>query len=417
MLRAHGLEPVLPAHGVAVFRFHAFGCEPVGPLPAQLGAEDGAVRLQPLVERRDDARAAAFILFVRKADGVVLAVGLQGTAGDPVAVPVQAGEAADVDRPEVQRCLARDHPLGQHPAGAAARGDAEGVEAGADEEVPAFRRQTQDEVTVRGEALRAVDHLLDPGGLQRRYPDYGLFDVLGEVVPVVVEQLELKVVGKVVLGPGDGILLVAAEGEAANLLLEIDAAVRVADGGDVGGQARDRLGNGVLVLDRLQRHGDAGQGADLARPLAGAVHHLLAGDEALRGLDVGDAVACHAEAGDAHALHNGGAVHTRALGQGLGDVAGAGLAVGGQVAGADQILAVKKWPHDLDLGRREQVHLHTEAAGGGGQAPILDPAVPVAGQPQAAAHLPSGLQAGLPVQILVEIDRVLQHLGNRGRRA
>ena len=46
----------------------------------------------------------------------------------------------------------------------------------------------------------------------------------------------------------------------------------------------DLFGDDVLVLDRLQRHVDAGHRADLPRPLPGAVHHLLAGDVALVGL-------------------------------------------------------------------------------------------------------------------------------------
>ena len=47
-----------------------------------------------------------------------------------------AAEAADVDRPEVERRLAAGDPLGQRPAGAAGGRDAEGVEAGADDRMP-----------------------------------------------------------------------------------------------------------------------------------------------------------------------------------------------------------------------------------------------------------------------------------------
>src|SRR3546814_3234981 len=60
-------------------------------------------------------------------------------------------------------------PLGERLPGAAAGGDAEGVEAGADEEVRQLRRLAEDEVAVRREAFRAVDELLDAGGLQRRH--------------------------------------------------------------------------------------------------------------------------------------------------------------------------------------------------------------------------------------------------------
>ena len=39
------------------------------------------------------------------------------------------------------------------------------------------------------------------------------------------------------------------------------------------------------------------------------------------------------------------------------------------------------------------------------------------GEPQAAGHLPAGGEAGLGLEPLVEVDRILQHLGDRGRGA
>ena len=58
------------------------------------------------------------------------------------------------------------YPLGQRPPGAAGAGDAEGVEAGTDVEVPQLRRLAEDEVAVRRERFRAIDQLLDAGGLR-----------------------------------------------------------------------------------------------------------------------------------------------------------------------------------------------------------------------------------------------------------
>ena len=113
----------------------------------------GAARLQPLVERRDDARAAGLVFLEREGDGVVLAVGLERALPRPVAVAVQLGEAADVDDPEVHRRLAGHRPIGEHPPCPAARRDAEGVEAGADEEAAHLRRLAEDEIAVGGERL------------------------------------------------------------------------------------------------------------------------------------------------------------------------------------------------------------------------------------------------------------------------
>ena len=48
---------------------------------------------------------------------------------------------------------------------------------------------------------------------------------------------------------------------------------------------------------------------------------------------------------------------------------------------------------------------------------IFGPAVLVAGKPQAAGHLPAGFEPGLLVKRLIEIDRIFEHLGDRGRGA
>src|SRR3546814_11769087 len=70
----------------------------------------------------------------------------------------------------------------------AAGGDAEGVEAGADEEVRQLRRLAEDEVAVRREAFRAVDELLDAGGLQRRHSAERQLHELLEVIEVGIQQ-------------------------------------------------------------------------------------------------------------------------------------------------------------------------------------------------------------------------------------
>ena len=160
------LEPVLPAHRIHVLRLDALRREPVRPLPAELRAEHRAMRLQPLVERRDDAGPPALIFLMREADRVVLAIGFERPVGDPLPVAVQAGEAPDIDHPEIERRLAVDHPLRQHPARAAPGRDAEGIEAGADKHVRAFRRHAQNEIAVGRETFRPVDHLFDAGGFQ-----------------------------------------------------------------------------------------------------------------------------------------------------------------------------------------------------------------------------------------------------------
>jgi len=334
---------------------------------------------------------------------------------------VQPGKAQDVHRPEVKRRLAPHHPVGQHPARAAARGDAEGVEAGADIHVGAFRRLAQNEIAVRGKAFRAVDHLLDPGIGQRRHPGDRLHHMLLEMVEIIVEQPELPVVGHLAARgrqiPGLRIGLIAAHHQAADLFLEIGPPVGVAQRRRIRRQPGNPVGDDILVADRLQGHADAGHRAELARPLPGAVDHPVAGDRALVGLDMGDPPRCHAEPRDPHPLDDPRPVHPRAPGQALGDVRGRGLPIARQPACANQIGDIHQGPHRLDLGRRDQVHLHAEAPGRRRQPAVFGPALGIGRQPEAAGHLPAGLEPGLGRQPLVEIDRVFQHLGDPRRGA
>jgi hypothetical protein len=262
-----------------------------------------------------------------------------------------------------------------------------------------------------------MDHFLDAGLLERRHAGERLSHVLLEVIPVVVEELELEIGRNIAERPGDRVGLVASHDEPAHLFLEIGAPIGVADGRDVAGEPLHPFRDDVLMLHRLERHAHAGEGSHLPGPLARAVDHRFAGDGAPVGAHRCHAAIVDVEALDAHAFVELRAVHARALGEGLGDVGRARLAVGRKKGGADEVRDVHQRPHGLRLGRGEEVHLHAEALRRGGEALELDPAVLVAGEPQATGHLPAGGEPRLGIEPLVEIDRVFEHLGDRGRRA
>ncbi len=351
---------------------------------------------------------------MRPGHRVVPAVGFERAGPDPGGGEVVRAEAADVDRPEVVRRRAVDDPFGQRHARAATAGDAEGVEAGADEKARDLGRLAEDEVAVRGEALGAVDELLDAGGLERGDAAEGESHHRLEVVEVAVEQGEVEAVGDAGLGPGLRVRLVAAHHQAADLLLVVGEPVRVAQRRQVRRHALDAVGDQVLVLDADQRHVDAGQPADLARPLAGAVDHGFAGDLAPVGDDALDPAVLDPDRGDGGVLADGDAAGAGAAGEGLDDVGRRGLAVGRQVGRADHVVDRHQRPERLRLGGGEELHLEAERAGGGGLAAHLGPALRGAGEAQAAVHLPAGGEAGLRLQPVVEGDRIAEqprHVG------
>ena len=407
-------EPVLPAEAVFVARLDAVGREPVRPLPAELLAEAGAARFEPVVQRRAAQRAAACMFLGRPGDGVMLGVHFHGAGADPFDVAVRRAEAADIDGPQIVGRLAAGDPFGQRLAGAAAGRDPEGVEAGADEEADAFRRLAEDEIAVRGEALRPVDQLLDAGRLQRRHAAQRLFHHRLEMVPVLVEQREVEAVGNAVIGPGDRVRLVAAHHQPADFLLVVGQAVGVAQGRQVARHAVDRLGDQVLVLDRNQRHRHAGHPADFIGPLPGAIDDDLAFDAAPAGDDRTYPAVLHLDAGDVGILEDLHALAARAPGQRLGDIGGIGLAVGRQESGADDVRGVHDGPQFQRLRRRQQFHFQPETARHGGLAPDLGPAIRRAREPQPAIHLPAGRLPGFRLQPAIDLDRMPKQLRDIG---
>src|SRR3546814_12373298 len=85
-----------------VDRLDTHGREPVGPLPAVLGAIDGAARLQGLVERTAAEAARHRALLARIAHLVVMRVVLDGTRVHEGARAVEDAEPPDLERPEVE---------------------------------------------------------------------------------------------------------------------------------------------------------------------------------------------------------------------------------------------------------------------------------------------------------------------------
>ena len=402
-------------------RGRALGQEVVRPLPVELGAEHRALRAQPVVERRPAQRPHGHEFLARPAHRVVEAERLHRAVGEVAAVRVERREAPDVDVPEVERRLAAGDPLRDQAARAARVRDAGRVEARADEVAADLGRLAQDEVAVAGEALRPVEEHLDLRGLEaRRAVDRVLHQDL-ELVPVLRQQLELEAVRdrRHVPRLGDG--LEAAHHEAADFLLVVDEAVGIADHGQVGRHAGDRLRDDVEVLGGVERHVDAGAAAELARPLPGAVDERLAADlaalVAARPRDAGDAAVPHRHAVDLDALEDAGAARARALRERLRQVGRIGLAVARNPHGPGEVVRAQDRRDALRLGRRHVVERDAEALRARHLA--LDQRQPLGRlrDVEAAALLPAGREPGLGLQRRVELDAVLAHPRRVARRA
>ena len=270
MFPRHGVKPVWPLIGVVIVGGFSVFREPVGALPTELFAEYSARRLEPIVERRTAQRPPGTIFLGRPRHRVVFGVGFERARTDPVGIAMAASEPPDVSRPEIERRRAFHDPFGERHSRAAPGCDAEGVETRADKDVAHLGRLAKDEIAVRREALRPVDHLLDADVAQGGHAPESLLHDRLEMVPIRLQKLKLEILRQWVGQPGPGIGLVAAHHQAADLFLPVGQPVRIAQRRQARRHAGHCLGDDVLMLDRGQRDVDAGEPADGARPLAGA---------------------------------------------------------------------------------------------------------------------------------------------------
>ncbi|MNS98181.1 hypothetical protein D3C72_1325390 [compost metagenome] len=123
VFRAAPRQPVLLPERVADLGRLSGRREEVWPLPAHLAAEIGAGSVQVGIERRAPERPRRIQFPVGPGHRVVQAQRFLDAVVQPALVAVEAGKAADIDRPQVHGRLARDDPFRQCHAGAAGRRD------------------------------------------------------------------------------------------------------------------------------------------------------------------------------------------------------------------------------------------------------------------------------------------------------
>ena len=135
-----------------------------------------------------------------------------------------------------------------------------------------------------------------------------------------------------------------------------------------------RVREQVVVLDRVQRHGDAAGLRELPRPHAAGEHDDLRRDVAAVGPHARHAAAVVQHGEHAHALADRRAVPPRALADGARQRRGLRAAVVGQPGGADHVVEPRERPELGDLRRRDDLDLDAEVRGHrAGPAELRDP--------------------------------------------
>ena len=214
-------------------------------------------------------------------------------------------------------------------------------------------RLPHQELVVGRERLGTVVELADPGVREGGDPPHRLVHEHREVLPVLVEELELeRVRDRVRRAPRLRLGFEPADDEPADLLLEVRPAVRVAQDRQVGVDALQRLGHHVEVLGRVQRDRHAHPVTEGLGPLTGAVDDDLGLDPLLGATPVDPDPGHPAPPDRVHGVDPGhpGPLHdprtalSRPLGERHRDVGGIDLPVPGQPDRTEQVTRVDHRP-------------------------------------------------------------------------
>ncbi len=81
-------------------------------------------------------------------------------------VGLEGVHAADIHIPDIHLWAACIHPLGERHTGPAGRLNADRIKPGSNKEIMHLRCFPQQVAVIRGEAFRAVEEGLNPGGFQ-----------------------------------------------------------------------------------------------------------------------------------------------------------------------------------------------------------------------------------------------------------
>ena len=267
--------------------------EVVGVLPAAGADEVGAVGDVLGVVRRPADVAAQQRLGV--GPGQVVEQEAEPLDGALLAEPPRGLELVrpvDADRGDVERRVLLDQPLRHHVAEAAAGQDADRVEAAREVEAVHLGRLPQHRRQVVGEALGPAEERADAGVLERREAPHRDLQERRHPLPVGREHGERAVARRTVQRPRLADRLEHADQQAAALLAVVAVGLAVLDHRHrLGRDPGDRLGQQVVVLGGLERHGHAGLGRHLAAPEPRGDDDLLALDVAALGADADDPAA------------------------------------------------------------------------------------------------------------------------------
>ena len=420
---AHVLEIVAAPEAPAIATLNSGRRKPVGALPAIPLSPHRSFGIDLVVHRAGLRRPRVGALFVRKMDSEDAAVGFLILLYDVALARVRA-KTPRIHRQHVDARLALDNPFGELPAGAAGRGDAEAVSF-VQPHVGQTPRRSDERTAVRGVGDRAVDDVLDAAVLERRHAALGCLHVRHEPIEIAREKVTAEPVRHPVGKARRRALLVGTQDPAQALLAQVVGLIGLAQHGElapatvsIGLKFGGLFVDDVLVLDRNGGHIQTEESPGLARIVAGCQHQVLGGDVALAGVHPPLAGWPAFDGQRLGLLIDLSARAARALAQRHGEIGGRDVAIvgviqrahdGGRVGAAAEF---HQRPQFLHARGTDDFEGHADGVGGAAILLVLVHALFAGGEAQIAGNVKAHVLAGLGVQALVQIDRVLVQLAD-----
>ena len=276
--------------------------------------------------------ACADLLAAGRGQLVVMGVELDHPLVHEVAGRVVEREAAHVQRPQIERRAALQHPLGHHLAGSTAGGDAV-EEPGGDVVVVELGHAAHHEIGIGRVGDWSVEELANARSLEARRALRAELGELCETVVVRIEQLALERRRDAVSAERNRVRFVTADEQSRAIRLVVHEVIGVAHRGHLGELDRrvalDGTADQVLVLDSRRRDANTCHPADLHAPHAGGVDDHLALDVAVARVHRGAPSTVDRDRRDLRVFDDACAAHACAAGDGLRDRGRVDVAISG----------------------------------------------------------------------------------------
>ena len=241
------------------------------------------------------------------------------------------------------------------------------------------------------------------------------------MIPVLVQQVEAEIGGQTIQRQALGIRFETPDQQSPDIVAGVETPVLVVQRGQMDAGAErlnfgDGLGQNVEMLAGIERHIGARHRRHLARPEPAGNNHLLGLDDMVAHFNARYPPGFPSQAGNSCVLKEAHPLRLCPFRQGKRHIRGIHPPVGGRPDGAHHVIRFDQGPQVPGMGGVD--HLRFQPEGTAQRHLPIDIGKPILirGEREAAGLYPTRGLPGLPLQLAVEVHRIVYEPGQCGRR-